>query len=558
MYQTPDNLRLPDFCQYGKNGLRGLPYVLKYGMCVERIRDDDPNGIQPFYGCNRGPGNGAGTNDPFRRSPWGGVCHVGYQAGAELAPKPSTGELIHVKPFALSIRVLALLGALAFGSVANAVEAPVSAFTSFMTSVTGPGKQTVTFSKTGTPVLTSGVPTVTQAGAQPLVTRSGSIPLGGGARLPITAVANVPSAGAALLLGKAFRLVPVLGTGIALYDLAKEYGFDVASDTGSLVVRTIDTSVCTVGPCVQYVARTWYGGYESANYRNSKAEACAFAMAGYDARAVATGYASTVPSILVDVSNCTFKTKTNTFLSAWGYGTRTVAASPVSYLPSTIGELEAQIAADAGWPSGSAVGQALVDAAKATGEDIPVEQPKITGPASVVGPVEKSTTGNTETTKQSNYDCVYVDGATVMDGGSVACTEKIVTSQKVTTVDPVTGATTTTTTTENETVKSAEIVKDDKPAEDPCDANPDRLGCITGGTAVAPDLRKETSAVTVDPVAFAAGSGCPSPLSFTIPTGSYSISYQPLCDRLFILKALFVAMGAFIAAYVLADSFRVT
>jgi len=537
MYKTPDNLRLPDFCQYGENGVRGLPYVLKYGMCVERIRDDDPNGIQPFYGCNGGPGNGGGTNDPFRRSPWGGVCHVGYQSGAELAAKPSSGELIHVKPFALSIRVLALLGALAYGSLVHAQAVPATA--SGAVHPYSLGGNTYTFSGAQATAANASKFTYAVAANGSINTSNvASIPsVSGGPVVPITVNGAVTKAAAAAAVGrfalKAVGVIGVLQVGVGIYDLAKELGFTASTDSGALVVTKPDPSICTTAPCYSYEKNTIWGIIAG----STPEIAC---------RAYTTRFQQAYPTAVVlyvssTAANCNYSYNGAVTYSTWST-VRSVAAQPATQLPSSPAELEAAIAAKTSWPSTSAIARATKDAIK-SGESLAVEPVSVTGPAAVSAGRVVTNNGTSTTTAQTFNNYNYA--------GNVITVTNNTTS---TTVNNASGATEAATT----TTETPVVEPEPEDPVDPCVENPDRLGCITGGTAETPSLRKENQAVTVDAVNFSTASGCPSPLSFTIPTGSYAISYQPLCDRLYILKALFVAMGAFIAAYVLADSFRVS
>jgi len=82
-------------------------------------------------------------------------------------------------------------------------------------------------------------------------------------------------------------------------------------------------------------------------------------------------------------------------------------------------------------------------------------------------------------------------------------------------------------------------------------------GCLELGTAPSGSVSKTSNAVTVTPTTFASSSGCPAPLNFQVRGSSYNVSYQPLCDKLAVLKFLFLAMAAFLSAWILADSFKV-
>ena len=99
-----------------------------------------------------------------------------------------------------------------------------------------------------------------------------------------------------------------------------------------------------------------------------------------------------------------------------------------------------------------------------------------------------------------------------------------------------------------------------EPVPDPgiCDEYPDILACAKLGEAQAPKIPSKEVAVKVTPKTFSGGAGsCPAPLTFTFMTHTGEISYQPLCDQLSLLRALFLALAGVMAAYILADSFKV-
>ncbi|MDO8652074.1 MAG: hypothetical protein Q7R66_07785 [Undibacterium sp.] len=405
-----------------------------------------------------------------------------------------------------------LLGAVYSFQVNAAVVAPDSAFATFYSRVTAPGKQTVGFGSNGTPVVAPGVPSVSSAGGPVQVARTGSLPLPAGARLPVTGTAKIPNSAIAAIIKKALPLVPYLGTGVALYELAKELGFIVSKSGSGVVVTKPDSSVCTVAPCYGYATRTRYDPSTVATgYKASKIAAC-------DASASSWGVLSNghVMKGVVEGTQCAVYESNGS--GGWfgasyraDFATATVSPSAPVFLPSSDTALADAIAAQSGWPSSSAVAQALVDAQRVTGDQIPTDQPNATGPATVAGPTEKTKVGPKETTKQSNYNCTYYDGPTVMEGGSVVCTEQTTTTDAVTTTDPATGATTTTTTTASEATKPAEIPADDKPAEDPCIKNPSRNGCRSDEFDVpAGDIPKTSKTISyaAENLGFAGGS-CP-------------------------------------------------
>jgi hypothetical protein len=346
-----------------------------------------------------------------------------------------------------------------------AVTAPDSAFATFYSRVTGPGVQTVGFGSNGTPVVAPGVPSVSSAGGPVQVARTGSLPLPAGARLPVTATAKIPNSAVASIIKKALPYARTATNPLALTLLAIELGFALTtSDTAEPVISqtVIDPALCYSGPCYKWPVQS--GGYTE-NKQTAARSWCDYYQ-----------YPNT---------NCTFTVQPSGwqiafFVTATGYGTQTTTRNGVtggtvvapSATPATAQQFADAIAAKSGWPSGSTVAQAVVDASRVTGEAIPTDQPTVTGPATVAGPTEVVSTPYGDqvrkSTKASSYSCTYVQGATVMDGGSAICVQKTTTTNEVTTTDPVTGVATTTTTTGEQATKPADIKPDEKPDKDTC------------------------------------------------------------------------------------------
>jgi len=91
-----------------------------------------------------------------------------------------------------------------------------------------------------------------------------------------------------------------------------------------------------------------------------------------------------------------------------------------------------------------------------------------------------------------------------------------------------------------------------------CDKYPDIIGCSNYGDKQDPDkLAKSDIPFQVITEVFSSSNGCPSDLSFNVIGRSYAISYRPLCDRLGLLRTLFICMAGVMAAYILADSFKI-
>lgn len=428
------------------------------------------------------------------------------------------------------------------------VETSNAAFQNFISTVTAPGKQTVSFSSGGVPLVARGVPSISTGTGSPVVTKGASIGLSSGASIPITGTAKIPSAAAAAFIKKALPLIPILGTGIAIYDLAKELGFNVATSPAGVVVTKPDPAVCSVAPCTLYsLSLSGVGTFTGYTPNN----AC---HAAIENSVMQTKYPGTT-FVSADVSRC-YSIRSGAPTSWPWTSVTSVAPSPPSFLPSTMSELEAAIAAKSGWPSNSFLPSALKDASTATGEAIPADQPKITGPATVAGPVKKTTVGNKETTSSTQYNCTYVDGLPGY-GGEVACVEQTTSMDKVTTVDPGTGATTTTTTTASEETKPTEFTKEPTPAEDPCVKNPTRNGCRTDEFDTPTDAIPKTSKTITyqaENLGFAGGT-CPANKTFQ-PHGMAApitiVNWVDNCDKLTTYaKPMILAMAMFSAMMII-------
>jgi hypothetical protein len=252
-------------------------------------------------------------------------------------------------------------------------------------------------------------------------------------------------------------------------------------------------------------------------------------------------------------------------------------------------QLADKIAAVSGWPSTSRVDEALKQAAQAD-VPLPLPAPTITpgtqqpapmpdlAPSVVTGDRLISTEdigGARKTIKErtitTTKDVEYIETDPAKPQTLTTRTSRTTTTDKqtITTWNPINPdgtlgqqssiETTPLVRTNTETTGQDAKSPPAEPPKDPCDANPDRLGCMTAGTPAKQDeLSKETKNVTVDPVTFAPGGACPAPLSFTAFARSYAFQYTPLCNQLAKVAPLFMALAAFVAAWILADSFKVS
>jgi hypothetical protein len=179
------------------------------------------------------------------------------------------------------------------------------------------------------------------------------------------------------------------------------------------------------------------------------------------------------------------------------------------------------------------------------GGDIPFPQPTITGPSEILGPKTETPNPDGSTTVTQPRSRFTISGDTITN----TTNETTVT---VINVDNSVRSSSTTVVTPTSSTGAPE------PAEDPCIANPERLGCVKLGEPVDSDqLVKETVEVMVTPVDFSTAAACPGPISFNVAGHQYAVEYTPLCEKLAVLKYLFLAMAGFVAAYVVASMFKV-
>jgi len=309
------------------------------------------------------------------------------------------------------------------------------------------------------------------------------------------------------------KVLPVISTAYAVKDLATELGY-IFGDDGNVTKQ--DLTICTVAPCYEYRSywtETWFRTRQ---------------MACNDALGRAWN-SKTILSVSLQSNICYVYTSIG-LAGQFTSNQRSIAAQPSNYVASSIDELANEIALKSGWPSNSKLPEVIKQMADA-GEPIPASTPTVTGPMTVSGPTTTTTNPDqTTTVKTETYNVTY-------NNNTINYTTTIVTNNNGQITTETTGA---------------------DPSPDQCAKHPDTVGCASLGPVESDVLNTSTHAVSVTPVVFAQVMACPAPLSFSVLSSSYSISYQPLCDRLALLRVLFLAMAGVLAAFVLADSFRVT
>lgn len=235
-------------------------------------------------------------------------------------------------------------------------------------------------------------------------------------------------------------------------------------------------------------------------------------------------------------------------------GTSTTAGNPFGLAPNSPTVTSTSSGTTTVQPGGSS----STGPVPSTGAPAPqsIKAPTTTTTTSTFNPTSSQTTSQTVTTAAPQTQTTTVANVTNVTNTTNTSTVTNTTNSTTTTTNNNTNVTTTTT--NNAPTPTPSTAPTPAPTPDPCDANPDRVGCLKAGDSPTSDtLVKKTTAVTITAIAFTSASACPAPLSFTVIGRNYGVSYQPLCDRLAMLRYLFLAMAAFVAAWSLASLFKV-
>ncbi len=268
----------------------------------------------------------------------------------------------------------------------------------------------------------------------------GSLPTAGGSSIPLGVNSSIPVPAAVAAIGRFMgKVLPVLSTGVALYDLARELGFNVsnnpdgtmkvdktstgytyrASAYGRDLTGTSPSSVCSGFNGLTWGSASQYGGLY-------KATSSSFGGADVNGDGVCN-----VP-----------------YNSTWGpnySGSLSISVSrdrglPVTTTqPSTVQELINAIPPVT--PATSALPRVLSDALK-SGESVQIVPETVTGPASSPGPstVTKDAINNTTTTTTTTNNYQYagdtVTTTQVTNSTTINNTTGAVTAQTSTTTTP--------------------------------------------------------------------------------------------------------------------------
>lgn len=263
----------------------------------------------------------------------------------------------------------------------------------------------------------------------------------GGAAVPVTVNGSISKAAAAAAIGRFLgKVVGVFAVGVAVYDLAKELGYNLDNSSGAVVVTKPDPASCvgTVN-CTFFTTRTFdNSAFQLRTARATKEASCDFTFAENSARS--PGKAANI----ISYTNCTYQIMGNlgsyVQFSGWGYGTASVAPTVgPSGIPSSVQQLTDSILARPTWPPESAIARAVRDAIK-SGESVAVNPVSVTGPASV--PATKTVTNNgtstttSQTTNNYNYAGNTVSVTNVTNSTTVNNTSGATEGQSTTTTEP--------------------------------------------------------------------------------------------------------------------------
>ena len=403
-----------------------------------------------------------------------------------------------------------------------------------------------------------------------------NLPTAGGASIPIGVSGQIPKAAIASAFGRFFKkAIPLLSTGNALYDLAKELKVAIGTGQDGLPTFTQTNTTLNCNPqCYQYEQ---HGGLNfPAGTWVSSADAAAAYVVGHQMIAAHTG---TVTGYVLSGSGATISANYAVYVSSyWGtehisvpIASRTVAPyTSVSQDPLTADQFANAINNKIDYGPNTALARAVVDLIKG-GEELAVQPSALSGPATgtavtsektaidtSIDPVTGAKTVTaTKTVTQTQPSYQYGKDTVTVTETATSTSTPTITVTPAPTVDVPNPVPVTTTGTPTVTGTSTTAPKASE-SVDPCALNPNRIGCMDAGSATADPISKANHDVTVTPVTFLKNSACPTAQTFAVHGLSYSVSYQPLCDRLALLRFLFLAMAGFLAAYVLADSFRMT
>lgn len=389
------------------------------------------------------------------------------------------------------------------------------------------------------------------------------VPGGGGRKVPLDVKTPLskPSAGAAISKF-AFKLAVPLTTGMAIYDLLNDLG--VLSVWKPDDSKNVFHKLRADANC-DYSGTGW-NGKTYAQFSNTTLNgggACTISSSATGSGTCEFGF-NILPTVGTPKTSCqmfvagrTFNAQ-GTLLSGPNYVTW--ATKPLiqgNELGEELAEeqLANEIANKSGWPT--AYSRALADAVKSG-----VAGVDASGAPSTVTTPQPSTAGETkqqtETVSKPGPDGTTIPGVkttttnttynTTTNGPSFTITNNT-TSTSVTNYND--GTSTTSTTNNSSTTPTETPV-------DPCEANPDRAGCVKLGEPDEPEIPKTTKELTYTPEEISGGGSCPPDIVRSIGGQSITVfRYAPGCDLVSsYLRPMVLMISAFIAFMILVPGGR--
>lgn len=378
-----------------------------------------------------------------------------------------------------------------------------------------------------------------------------SLPTAGGASVPLNVAGTVSKAGVVSALGRfIIRGMPLLNTGVALYDLSKELGYVLNNSSGSVVVTKLDPNACTVLPCYKY--RTSIQGYPGE--LGDRSTACSTAAASFNDND--STFNALNAHVVEDagygqcVSDLHYKSNGNfLYQMSNGFTRYSAAVSPSTYLTSSHQEFLDSISAKSGWPSSSALARTLLDSLK-SGVTSQVDPVTVTGPATSPGPVTVTSTANdpasnpdpnpvtnpNTTTTTSTVTNNYTYGGTSVTQSSTT---------NVTTVNNSTGAVT------NNSSSTTSPETKDAPL-DLCKEHPEILACqkFTPDelTPVAVANTNRQLSINKDTGWGPENGTCPAPKTAVVMGVSLSMPFDLICQLATTIRPLIIGLAWLSAA----------
>lgn len=442
----------------------------------------------------------------------------------------------------LALAVLSLM--------AQAQSVTTTAYDRFMATATGATQTTVTYGSNGTPVAAPSSMTLTPDGGSGTATsQTGTIRNPAGNPANITANGRIPNASIAGAVGRfAMKSFMITSTAMAFMDLLNEIGWALSEDPV--------TGGSTYGQSHALPEPVW--GF---NHNDGSATIYRKDAAGWDA-VCAMYYSGSVSAPGIGSNSCRYSggnTWAGNIPSAmhacfrgdgvrlwtpqWSGGPMSTPCTDPYMEPRTIEELQNLIASRSGWPSTSKVAAAAKQAAEATDTRFAPQNPTVTGPAQTQGRKATTTSANPDgSTRTESTDCKWNH---TYSGAVITSTEACTTT---TTNDGTVGNTTTKT----QTSEGASPQKTE-PTPDPCDANPDRVGCLKLGDVPTEEIPRETRELTyaVEDLGFGGGA-CPAPFAWSDSLGSHALDLTDYCAILqSVVRPIVLAMTALTCLFIL-------